>query len=89
MNANFRHSTSQTTCGRLSCQAILDGPGVSGPGVSGVSGDLKHQELQGHQARTKTELLNITNDKLTAMAMNKSLLHGIFFRCCMADVLAN
>ena len=50
---------------------------------------LKYQELQGHQARTKTELLNITNDKLTAMAMNKSLLHGIFFRCCMADALAN
>ena len=50
---------------------------------------LKHQELQGHQARTKAELLNITNDKLTAMAMNTSLLHGIFFRCCMADALAN
>jgi len=30
---------------------------------------LKHQELQGHQARTKAELLNITNDKLTTMAM--------------------
>jgi len=50
---------------------------------------LKHQELQGHQARTKDELLNVTNDKLTAMAMNKALLHGMFFRCCMADALAN
>ena len=50
---------------------------------------LKNQELLGHQARTEEELLNITSEKLTAMAANKSLLHGIFFRCCMADVLAN
>ena len=50
---------------------------------------LKNQELLGHQARTEAELLSITRDKLTAMATNKTLLHGIFFRCCMADVLAN
>jgi transposase len=49
---------------------------------------LKHQELKGHQARTKEELALLTNTKLTAMATNRELLQGIFFRCCMADVLA-
>lgn len=50
---------------------------------------LKHQELKGHQAKTKEELKKLTNDKLTTMSTNKELLQGIFFRCCMADVLAN
>jgi transposase len=49
---------------------------------------LKHQELKGHQARTKEELKTITEEKLAAMSANPSLLQGIFFRCCMADVLA-
>lgn len=49
---------------------------------------LKHQELKGHQAKTKEELTVLTNKKLTAMATNPDLLQGIFFRCCMADVLA-
>jgi transposase len=49
---------------------------------------LKHQELKGHQARTKEELTVLTNKRLTAMAMNPALMQGIFFRCCMADVLA-
>jgi transposase len=49
---------------------------------------LKHQELKGHQAKTKAELTILTQDKLTAMSTNPSLLQGIFFRCCMADVLA-
>jgi transposase len=49
---------------------------------------LKHQELQGHQARTKDELKEIATQKLATMATDKHLLHGIFFRCCMADVLA-
>lgn len=49
---------------------------------------LKHQELKGHQAKTKTELKALTQEKLTAMSKNPSLLEGIFFRCCMADVLA-
>ena len=50
---------------------------------------LKYQELKGHQARTKAELTDLTNQKLTEMATDKGLLQGIFFRCCMADVLAN
>jgi transposase len=49
---------------------------------------LKHQELQGHQARTKHDLKELASQKLTAMATNRGLLHGLFFRCCMADVLA-
>lgn len=49
---------------------------------------LKHQELKGHQAKTKAELKTLTQEKLTAMSTNPQLLEGIFFRCCMADVLA-
>jgi transposase len=49
---------------------------------------LKNQELKGHQAKTKEELKTLTGDKLTAMARNPDLLQGIFFRCCMAEVLA-
>ena len=50
---------------------------------------LKYQELKGHQARTKADLANLTNRKLTNMSMDKELLQGIFFRCCMANVLSN
>ena len=49
---------------------------------------LKHQELNGHQAKTKEELTMLANEKLTTMSTNAELLQGIFFRCCMADVLA-
>jgi transposase len=49
---------------------------------------LKHQELKGHQARTKAELKVLTQNKLTAMSADPCLLQGIFFRCCMADVLS-
>lgn len=48
---------------------------------------LKHQELKGHQAKTKEELQILTYKKLTAMSSSRELLQGIFFRCCMADVL--
>jgi len=48
---------------------------------------LKHQELKGHQAKTKSELTQLTHEKLTAMANNSELLRGIFFRCCVADIL--
>ena len=49
---------------------------------------LKHQELKSHQAKTKDELHQLTQAKLTAMAANPELLQGIFFRCCVADILA-
>jgi transposase len=47
---------------------------------------LKHQELKGHQAKTKTELKEMTQDKLETMSSNSSLLRGIFFRCCVAEL---
>lgn len=46
---------------------------------------LKHQELKGHQAKTKLELKEMTQNKLEKMSNNPSLLRGIFFRCCVAD----
>jgi transposase len=49
---------------------------------------LKHQELKGHRAKTKEELHELTMNKLTRMSKDKHLLRGIFFRCCVADVLA-
>ena len=35
---------------------------------------LKHQELKGHQAKTRTELQNLTEHKLNNMAQDKKLL---------------
>lgn len=46
---------------------------------------LKHQELKGHQARTKEQLHDLTQRKLENMSRNPSLLRGLFFRCCVAD----
>jgi transposase len=46
---------------------------------------LKHQELKGHQAKTKSELKEMTQTKLELMSQNPSLLRGIFFRCYVAD----
>jgi transposase len=46
---------------------------------------LKHQELKGHQAKTKAELKEMTHKKLESMSNNPGLLRGIFFRCCVAD----
>jgi putative transposase len=46
---------------------------------------LKHQELKGHQAKTKPELREMTEAKLQHMSSNPSLLRGIFFRCCVAE----
>ena len=47
---------------------------------------LKHQELKGHQARTKEELKTITDEKLTRMAEEPELLRGIYFRCCVSEL---
>jgi transposase len=48
---------------------------------------LKHQELKGHQAKTQEELHNLTHQKLSNMSQNAELLRGIFFRCCVAELL--
>jgi transposase len=47
---------------------------------------LKHQELKAHKARTKEELKVLTKDKLKKMSKNPSLLRGLFFRCCVAEL---
>lgn len=49
---------------------------------------LKHQELKGHQVRTKDELAVLTQSKLESMSKTPSLLRGIFFRCCVAEYFA-
>jgi transposase len=49
---------------------------------------LKHQELQGHQARSREEMKDLAERKLSSMASNPSLLRGIYFRCCVADLLS-
>ena len=46
---------------------------------------LKHHELKTHQAKTKDELKTLTHRKLQAMSKNRSLLRGLYFRCCVAD----
>jgi transposase len=48
---------------------------------------LKHQALKGHQARTKAQLRDLTEQKLSAMSRDPELLRGIFFRCCAAELL--
>lgn len=48
---------------------------------------LKHQELQSHQAKTKAELAQLTQEKLAKMSKDPVLLRGIFFRCCVANIL--
>jgi len=49
---------------------------------------LKHQELKGHQAQSREEMKTLSERKLSAMAANPELLRGIFFRCCVADLLS-
>lgn len=47
---------------------------------------LKHQELTRHQAKTKEELTKLARRKLQSMARRPSLMRGIFFRCCVAEL---
>ncbi len=47
---------------------------------------LKHHELKSHQAKTRTELKELTHQKLNGMANNPHLVRGLFYRCCVADL---
>ena len=47
---------------------------------------LKHEELKGHQARTKAELTALAKNKLKKLSRDRELLRGIFFRCCIAEL---
>jgi len=53
----------------------------------GVWNHLKYQELKSHQARTKPEMKRLARQKLTKMRRNPHQMRGIFFRCCVADLL--
>jgi len=53
----------------------------------GVWNHLKHQELKSHQAKAKKELKVLARRRLTSMSKRPRLLRGIFFRCCVADLL--
>jgi transposase len=48
---------------------------------------LKHQELKGHRAKTKDELKKLTRAKLRNLSKDARLLRGIFFRCCVSELL--
>jgi len=48
---------------------------------------LKHEELKAHQATTKDELMKLTRRKLRSMSKNRDLIHGLYFRCCVAELL--
>lgn len=47
---------------------------------------LKHQELKGHQAKTKAELRMLAKRKLESMSRDPGLIRGLFFRCCVANL---
>jgi transposase len=48
---------------------------------------LKHQELKWHQAKTKDELMDLAGRKLGAMSKDNGLIRGIWFRCCIAELM--
>jgi transposase len=48
---------------------------------------LKNHELKAHQAKTKEELFELTNAKLRGMKNEPALLRGLYFRCCVAELL--
>lgn len=48
---------------------------------------LKNHELKAHRARTKQELYDLTAEKLENMSQDPELLHGLYFRCCVAELL--
>jgi transposase len=48
---------------------------------------LKNHELKAHRAKNKQELYELTKRKLVAMSKNEDLLQGLYFRCCVAELL--
>jgi transposase len=48
---------------------------------------LKNHELKAHRATTKQELYDLTEEKLENMSDDADLLQGLYFRCCVADLL--
>jgi transposase len=48
---------------------------------------LKNHELKAHRAQTKAQLYDLAEDKLKNMANDPELLYGLYFRCCVAELL--
>lgn len=48
---------------------------------------LKNHQLKAHRAQTKQELYDLTDDKLSKMSREPELLRGLYFRCCVAELL--
>jgi transposase len=48
---------------------------------------LKNHELKAHRATNKQELYDLTEEKLENMRENRDLLQGLYFRCCVAELL--
>jgi transposase len=48
---------------------------------------LKNHELKAHRAQTKQELYDLTEEKLENMSQDPELLQGLYFRCCVAELL--
>jgi transposase len=48
---------------------------------------LKNHELKAHRAQTKEELYDLTEEKLEDMSRDSELLQGLYFRCCVAELL--
>jgi transposase len=48
---------------------------------------LKNHELKAHRATNKQELYELTERKLENMSNNRDLLQGLYFRCCVAELL--
>jgi transposase len=48
---------------------------------------LKNHELKAHQAKTRQELYDLTEEKLDDMSRDRELLQGLYFRCCVAELL--
>jgi transposase len=48
---------------------------------------LKNHELKAHRAQTKQELYDLTTEKLENMSRAPDLLQGLYFRCCVSELL--
>jgi transposase len=48
---------------------------------------LKNHELKAHRAQTKQQLYDLAEEKLNNMSEDPDLLQGLYFRCCVAELL--
>jgi transposase len=48
---------------------------------------LKNHELKAHRATNKQDLYDLTTEKLENMSEDRDLLQGLYFRCCVAELL--